>query len=174
MNARALLRQVPATAYLYGLLAVAIVGGIATYTHQQREKGRQEVLTAQAVHARDSLAVLLKAKGGKFRVDTVRVFRSITTLDTLIQSRVDTAIVHQTDTVKITIREAVAIQDTLKACRSLVRDCADIQDDLRGFIRADSAIIRSLRRQMPSQLAPWRDRLIGAIVGGAIVAVAKP
>ncbi len=144
------------------------------YTHQQREIGRAEVREENANHARDSLAKLITAKAAKFRVDTVRVFRSITTLDTLIQSRVDTAIVHQTDTVKITIKEAVAIQDTLKACRSLVRDCAAITDDLRAFIKQDSLTIRNLRRQMPSKLAPWRDRLIGLGAGALIGRLTAP
>jgi hypothetical protein len=168
------LKRLPSTTYLYGALAVALWGAVAAYSAHQREIGRLSVLTAQATAQRDSLAAVLKVKERQFRVDTVRVFRSITTLDTLIQSRVDTAVVHQTDTVKITIHEATAIQDTLKACRSLVRDCAAIQADLRGFIRADSAIIRNLRRQLPSKLTPWRDRAIGAIVGGAIMAVARP
>jgi hypothetical protein len=168
MNVKALLRQVPSAAYLYGLLAVAGLGAVKLCLHQQREIGRAEVREENANAARDSLAKLIAHKDAKFRVDTVRVFRSITTLDTLIQHRVDTALVHQTDTVKITVREAVAIQDTLKACRSLVRDCADIQNTLRAFIHQDSLTIRSLRRQMPSKLTPWRDRALGAVLGFAL------
>jgi hypothetical protein len=168
MNLRALFKQVPATAYLYGLIAVAVVGGVKLYTHQQREIGRSEVREENANHARDSLAKLISHKDAKFRVDTVKVFRAITTLDTLIQHRVDTALVHQTDTVKITVTEAGAIQGELKACRSLVRDCAAITDDLRAFIHQDSLTIRNLRRQMPSKLTPWRDRLLGAALGFAL------
>ena len=162
MTLKALLRQIPSTAYLYAALSVGAVGAYAAWSAHQRQIGAERVLTAQAVSQRDSLAVVLKGKTATFRRDTVRVFRSIETVDTLIQHRVDTALVHQTDTVKITIREATAIQDTLKACRSLVRDCASIQADLRGFIRADSQIIRGLRQQVPSRLTPWKDRAIGA------------
>lgn len=155
---------------LGSLLALLLSGGIvATYNHGQREIGRREVLTAQAVHARDSLARVLKAKDGQFQRDTVRIVRSIATVDTLIQRQIDTAVVHQTDTVKITVQEATAIQDTLRSCRSVVRDCADIQRDLRGMLRADSAIIKTLRASVPGAITPWRHRVEGGLVTFAVM-----
>lgn len=172
MTIKDLFRQIPATAYLYAVLAAALVTGFSVFVHQQREKGRQEVLTAQANASRDSLAKLIKHKDEKFRRDTVRIVRSIETIDTLIEHRVETALVHQTDTVKITIREATAIQDTLRACRSVLRDCAGIQSDLRGMLRADTAIIRSLRASQPGRLAPWRHRAEGAAVVLAVLKLA--
>lgn len=168
MTLRALLKQLPTTAYLYAALSVGAVGVYTAWAAHLKQIGAERVLTAQATAQRDSLAAVLKIKERQFRVDTVRVFRSITTLDTMIQSRVDTAIVHQTDTVKITVREATAIQDTLKACRSLVRDCAAIQTALRGFIKADSAIIRTLRAQQPSTARKWLGMAISASAGYAI------
>ena len=168
MTLKALLRQIPSTAYLYAVLSVGAIGAYGAWSAHQRQIGAERVLTAQAVSQRDSLAVVLKGKTATFRRDTVRIFRSIETVDTLIQHRVDTALVHQTDTVKITIREATAIQDTLKACRSLVRDCASIQADLRGFIRADSAIIRSLRAQVPSKARTLTEKILWA--GGGYLA----
>lgn len=168
MDLKALFRQIPSTAYLYAALSVGALGVYGLWTAKQRQIGRLEVLTAQAVNERDSLAKVLKGKTAQFQRDTVRVFRSVHTIDTLIQHRIDTALVRQTDTVKITVAEATAVQDTIRACRNTLRDCASIQADLRGFIRADSQIIRSLRQQMPSRLTPWRDRLLGAAAGFAV------
>lgn len=167
MNVRALLKNVPSQAYIYGTVAVMLVAGYNMWAAHLREDGRTEVVTHQAEVSRDSLAKLIKHKDPKFARDTVRIIRSIATVDTLIQHRIDTAVVHQTDTVKITVAEATAIQDTLRTCRSVVRDCASIQTDLRGMLRADTAIIRGLRRSQPSALTPWKDRLIGgAIIEG--------
>ncbi len=168
INWLTLARSVPTTAYVIAGCGALLFAAYTANNAHQRAIGAEQALTAQAVHQRDSLAAVLKVRDAKFRVDTVRVFRSITTLDTLIQSRVDTAIVHQTDTVKITVKEATAIQDTLKACRSLVRDCADIQTALRGFIKADSAIIRTLRAQQPSKARKWLGMAISAGAGYAI------
>lgn len=164
MNIKGLLRQVPATAYLYAALGAAVVAGYAGFVHQQRDIGRRDVLTAQANASRDSLAKLIRHKDAQFARDTVRVFRSVATVDTLIQRWIDTALVQRTDTVTLTVHEATAIQDTLRACRSLVRDCISLQRDLRGMLRADSQIIRTLRAGQSHALTPWRHRLEGGLV----------
>lgn len=170
MNLKALLRQLPTTAYVVGGAVLLLWGAWTANNYHQREIGRRDILTAQATHARDSLAKVLKAKDGQFRRDTVRIVRSIETIDTLIQHRVDTALVHQTDTVKITIREATAIQDTLRSCRSVLRECASIQSDLREMLKADTTIIQNLQKQMPGRLTPWRHRAEGA---GVVIVVLK-
>lgn len=160
----AFFRGLPLTVYaVVGVLAAA-GGWLALNNAKQRAVGAEQVLTAQATYQRDSLSKVLKGKEAQFRRDTVRIFRSVETIDTLIQHRIDTAIVRQTDTVKITVREATAIQDTLRTCREGVRSCADIQRDLRGMLKADSAIIKSLRAQKP-----LRQRLLGRC--GVIVGV---
>ena len=163
-----LAKQIPTAAYLYAALSVGAVGAYGLWTAHQRQIGRLEVLTTQATAQRDSLAIVLKGKVPQFQRDTVRIVRSVHTIDTLIQHRIDTALVRQTDTVKITVAEARAVRDTILACQQTIRDCASIQRDLWGVIRADSLIIRSLQTQMPGKLAPWRDRLLGAAAGYAI------
>lgn len=55
MNIRALVRQLPATAYLYGLLAVAVVGGVSTFAYQQRQIGARNAELRLSRQAEDSL-----------------------------------------------------------------------------------------------------------------------
>ena len=102
----------------------------------------------------DSLVLVGDSLRIKYKRDTVRIVRSVFTVDTLVQSRIDTAIVHQTDTVKITVREAVAIQDTIRACLSIVRTCGE---------RADAAELRATKSDSALKLAlkprSFTDRL---------------
>lgn len=61
MNLTGLLRQLPSTAYLYGLLAVAVVGGISTFAYQQRQIGARNAELRQSRAAEDTLAREVKA-----------------------------------------------------------------------------------------------------------------
>ena len=169
MNVKALLKQVPAMAYLYGLLAAALVTGYAGFVHTQREIGKRdiqihqyEVANADLRHEADSLR---KA----YKVDTLRLTKIRRVTDSL------TVTVEQWKHDTLRVVEYVAQADTtIKACTKALSTCeARVGVAQRGWDGARDEI-KVLKASMPSKLAPWRDRLIGVIVGGAIVAVAKP
>jgi hypothetical protein len=169
MNIRALLRQVPSTAYLYGLLAVAVGGAYAGFVHYQREIGRREVMLSVAASELRTAKMRADSLERAYRVDTIRLTKIKRVTDSLTVS-VDR---WKTDTLKVV--EYVAKSDTaIRACVQALGTCeAMVGAERAGRLAAESQA-KILRQQMPSKLAPWRDRVIGAIVGGAIVAVAKP
>src|SRR3990167_6756621 len=142
------------------VLLVVVTALVIFAYWEGRQVGAARVELKSLQHADDSLREVLASREEKFRVDTVRIFRSITTVDTLLQHRIDTAIVHQTDTVKITITEAKATQDTIRACRLLVSDCAagwNVEKELNTNLRGQ---IRVLEKSRPSQVSIWAWRAL--------------
>lgn len=142
-----------------------VTGAVTTYNHVQQQKGALKVMVADDVR----VAKLEKARADsierRFRVDTVKLVRSTHSVDTLLQHRVDTALVYHSDTVKITVKEATAIQDTIRACVATVRECADgwaHEKAARVAVEAENARIRRL---MPSGAGTWLWRGL-AFAGG--------
>jgi hypothetical protein len=149
----------------YGLALLLGAGGFASFVHQQRVIGAREVeLRLTKLHS-DSVTLALKAKTTQFIRDTIRIFRSTHTIDTLLEHRIDTAIVQHTDTVKLTVQEAQATRDTIRACRETLRNCADIQRDLRLLLRDDTVTIRVLRARIPTGVKQWAERAVLTYVG---------
>lgn len=155
--------KLPPIAYL--ILLVALMGAYTGWRQYERRVGALQVMVQDDVRVAKALRLRADSLERRFRVDTVRVFRSIATIDTLVQHRIDTAIVHQTDTVKITVREAQAIQDTIRACKVLVSDCATLaktRAEQIDVLRAENDKIRSLT---PSTARLWLDRILYAGIG---------
>ncbi len=137
--------------WLVGLLVVvALYLGWRT---EERRIGARDLATQNAERAVDSLNKQLATDRRVFVTDTVRVLRSTRTVDTLLEHRVDTAIVHHSDTVKITVKEAVAIQDTIKACTAVVISCGVLR--AREQQRGDSlqSVVNLLKKASPSLFA---------------------
>ncbi len=76
MNIRSFLKQVPATAYLYGLLAVAVASGFGVFVHQQRLIGARDI----ALHQADSVA---KVRQAEFKAEAAAAEEARATADAL-------------------------------------------------------------------------------------------
>ncbi len=98
MNVKAWLRQVPTTAYLYGVLAVAVVGGVSTFTYQQRQIGARNAELRQSRAAEDSLAREVKqAKAARLAAEAVARKDSLALVESrrkivLVSARTDSAV----------------------------------------------------------------------------------
>lgn len=86
--------------------------------------------------------------------DTLRLFRSITHTDSVIQHIVDTAVVHHFDSVFVPVRVLVQADSELKACRETVRDCVRLEQDLRKQLAVKDSIARVVKAEQPSRLIP--------------------
>lgn len=150
-----------------GFLFLVVLILLAIGGERERQIGKIQLAMADDVR----VVAAERARGDsidrQFRVDTVRTFRSIATIDTLIQTRIETAIVRQTDTVWITIREAVAIQDTLRACRATVVTCAEGWASAQRENAALQAQTRRLEALVPSKVGNWLRCGVGAGLGAA-------
>lgn len=108
------------------IVLVLIVSLWAYSAHLKSVGALNERLAQNAAHVR-TLDSALKVERAKFSVDTVKVFRRITRIDTLLTEVVKSDTLKLTDTVKVTVevvREAVA---TLNACRETVRTCGELR-----------------------------------------------
>ncbi len=165
----ALLKQLPATAYLYGLLVAALVAGFAGFVHYQREIGRREVMLSVAASDLRDAKMRADSLEKVYRVDTLRLTKIKRVTDSL------TVTVEQWkhDTVKVV--EYVAKADTaIKACVQALGTCEQRVGAERAGRKAAEAQVKILTAQIPSPVKPWRDRVLGGIVGAAVVLVAKP
>lgn len=98
MNVMAWLRQVPTTAYLYGVLAVAVVGGVSTFAYQQRQIGARNAELRQSRATEDSLSREIKAaKAARIAAEAVARRDSLALVESrrkivLVSARTDSAV----------------------------------------------------------------------------------
>jgi hypothetical protein len=148
MNLRSLLKQVPATAYLYGLLGVALIGAYQGWAYHQREIGRREVELAQSASELRAAKMRADSLEKVYRVDTLRLTKIKRVTDSL------TVTVEQwkTDTLKVV--EYVAKADTaIKACVQALGTCeARVGAERAGRLAAEKQTA-ILKAQMPGNLA---------------------
>lgn len=146
-----------------------LMGGYSYWAHVQREYGKRDLLIAQAErtnadlrHAQDSLANV-------YRVDTLR----LTTIRRVTDSLTVTVDRWKHDTVRVV--EYVAKADTaIRVCTAALHTCeARVGVAQRGWAVARQELT-VLKASFPSPVAKWRDRVVGGLVGGLIVYVAKP
>ncbi len=163
MNVKALLRQVPMTAYLYGVLAVAVVGGIAEYNHLQREIGKREVMLSQAEHERVAARMRADSLEKVYRVDTLRLTRLKTVWDTTYQRLTDT--LKLTDTVKVPVKVLVLADSSIKACTMALQTCDQRVGAERQRREAAEKEIGLLKASYPSKAKPWLYGALGVGVG---------
>lgn len=168
VDVKALLKQVPSVAYLYGALAVMAVSGVTYYNHVQREIGKRDLLLASSraeikdwKHKADSLAKV-------YRIDTVRLTRLRVATDTLTQ----TVEVWKRDTVKV-VEYVTKADSALKACTQVIGTCEARGNALQNALNASEKANRLLKASMPSKLAPWRQAALGAIAGYLVFRVTK-
>lgn len=164
MNLRALFRQLPATAYLYALLAAALLSLYAGWAHYQREIGRRDILTALARAELRDAKRQIDSLGKVYRVDTLRLTRYRLKTDSLTT----TVELWKHDTVRV-VEYVARANSTIRVCTQALATCdAMVGAERRGRIAAETDA-RLLRRAMPGRLTPWRHRAEGAVVAGVII-----
>lgn len=100
-----------------------------------------------------------------FRADTLRLFHSTHTVDTTLQTLIDTALVYHVDTVKVAVAVLKEAQDTIRACVQTVRTCSE------GWLVADSLKLNykeqleTLKKSQPSLVSVWIWRLAALELG---------
>jgi hypothetical protein len=153
-----------------GLGAVVLVFALYLgWRNYERRIGKLELETAslnkenanlRGVIASDSVALAKR--------DTVKLFARIDTGHTIIQRLIDTAVVHHTDTVKVTVERLVTIDSTLKACRDTARDCAKLATDRGRRIAVLDSLVGVLKASQPGFLSKYGGRAVWGIVGAGV------
>jgi hypothetical protein len=162
-----LARSVPATAYLYGLLAVALLSMYAGFVHYQREIGRREIMLSAAASELRDAKMLADSLAKVYRVDTLR-FTKIRRVTDSLTVTVDR---WKTDTLKV-VEYVIKADSTIKACSQALATCEQRVGAVTRALAASERANGILKAQMPSKLAPWRHRAEGAILGAAVYAIA--
>ena len=162
------LRRIPSAAYLYGVLAVAVFGAYQGWAYHQREVGKRDLLIAQAEQENATLRAREDSLAKAYRVDTLRLWRTVRALDTLTVS-VD----HwKTDTLKV-VEYVGKADSTVKACTLALGTCEQrVAVAQKGWDNARREIA-TLKASFPSKLSPWRHGAIGAILGAGAVLLIK-
>lgn len=145
---------------------VVLIVGIWVHDRTVAERALWEARDKVRAVQIDSLVKEGDVLKAKFKVDTLRLFKRIATTDTLLQTRIDSAIVQHTDTVKISVREAAELDTTIRSCKETVLSCARRADNAE----AQTAIWRARFEDLSGQQPGYLRRHIGVVVGyGAFV-----
>jgi type I site-specific restriction endonuclease len=147
---------------------VAIVLLLWTVAYQSKTNGiLQGTITVLQAQNKE-LAKRAAVERTVFVHDTVRVNKTITKYETLVDS------IRTTDTLTVREQIIVAAADTaIRACREVVRSCAEnlrVADSLHVL---DQRIIRAYQRAQPSFVRRWSERLAWAGAGYTIRSLTK-
>ncbi len=148
-------------------LGVALVAGgwFATYTREQREIGRRDLLLANARADVATASQRADSLARAYRVDTVRLTRLVQRWDTLYAQLTDTLTLARTDTVRVPVQMLVTADSTIRACRAVVFTCE--QRVAAEGARADAFAtqVQLLRKSRPSGVRTWAERSVWVAVG---------
>lgn len=152
---------------------VLVVGFFLYVRWDAKRDGEVSLKLAQNESHVAVLDSALKVERGKFSVDTVKVFRRMTKVDSIFNEIVKSDTLRLTDTVQVTvevIRESVA---TLNACRETVRSCGELRalEQRRG----DSLNVRVglLEKERPSMFGNLARAALYLSAGIGIGAILK-
>lgn len=132
------------------LLAVALAFGKCTYDGRRRAEGREAVALEQRRVALDSLAKQTRRVDSVYVRDTVRLWRTVTDIRTLLDT------LMQSDTVVLTRRESVIVyraDSAVNACTIAIGTCEErvrVRDLRIDSLNADRNYWR--RKSNPSLL----------------------
>jgi hypothetical protein len=144
-------------------------GWLALNNAHQREVGKLDLLLTHAKADAKAAKVRADSLEKVYRVDTLR----LTKIKRVTDSLTVTVESWKHDTVKVV--EYVAKADTaIRACVQALGTCEQwVGAERAGRLAAESQA-KILRQQMPSKLAPWRDRLIGLGLGYGLGRLTAP
>lgn len=139
-------RESPLTERIVGVALIVALGwfGKCTYDGRRRAEGAEAVAIAQRKAALDSLAIERRRVDTQYVRDTVRLWRSIESVRTLL----DTLMLS--DTVVLTKRESVlvfAADTAVKRCQAAVLTC-----ERRVFLADSTTAVLTIDRDY------WRER----------------
>ncbi len=150
-----------ATKVLVGVVLLLL--GLAYW--EGREAGIAKTELASLRARGDSLQGVADSLQRVFRVDTVKLTKLLVRSDTILQHQLDTAFVHHTDTVKVTVQEIKQEQATLLACRETVTACtAGWENEKKTTINLKEQIT-TLNRSKPGVVSTWLWRAVALEFG---------
>lgn len=168
------LRKVPSAVYVYTAVGLAIIASYAQFVHYQRDIGRREVQLSQAIAELQSAKKLADSLEKAYKVDTVYLNKWRTRWDTA-KAGVDTQWLADTTPVPVkVVKELIYIADTtIKACTEALSTCEQrVGAEKKGRIAAEKEV-QILKKALPGAFAPWRDRIIGGVIGAALIQVLR-
>lgn len=144
------------------VLVLAAAGALWAYGCERERGGQLRGEMSVLAQQRDALAKQQQIVRTQFVHDTVRLIRTVTKYETLVDS------ITRVDTLTIRERVIVAAADTaIKACRETVRSCAASIAIADSIHRGDLRMIHALEAQRPGFARRWGERLLWAGAGYA-------
>ncbi len=152
------------------LIVTAIAGGsLRAYNLGQQQLGRQQLELQHSDSVLHQLTAQLDSVSKAKRVDTLRLVRwqnhygqARTLVDTL-----PPLILHDTAYIPRPVVQQLeqAADSQQHACLLLAQDCEQQRQLLTAQLEQRTHQLELVRRELPSPLAPWWDRLVGASIG---------
>jgi hypothetical protein len=147
----------------WALLAIALLVGKLIYDGRRRAEGAFAVRLAHNAVTIDSLKAEQRRVDSVFVSDTIRLWRTVTRTESLIDT------ILRVDTVPLTFRESVLVF----IADSLVRQCRDVVTTCESRVAVRDSLIQSItwerdqwkRRAKPSFLTRTTTALQWAAVG---------
>lgn len=160
MNVKALLKNVPSTAYIYATVALLVVGAYNGWAYHIRQDGKRDLLIAQHERTEKQLRHDADSLRGVYRTDTLRLTKYRLRTDSLTT----TVELWKHDTLRVV--EYVAKADTaIKACVQALQTCDQrVAVAQRGWdgARAENAL---LKKNQPSRATPYVWGIAGIGIG---------
>lgn len=168
MNIKALLKQVPATAYIVSGAIVILWGAWMANSYHQREIGKRDLLIATHERTNADLRRSFDSASKQYRVDTVRVRVTKTRMDTMTV----TVESWKTDTLRVV--EYVAKADTaIRACVKALLTCDERTAIAQRGWDGTRSEIALLKKSIPSSSKKWLYMATGIGAGYVVGRVVK-
>lgn len=159
-NVRALLKNVPTTAYIISGAIVILWGAWTANNYHQREVGKRDLLIAQHERTNADLRHQADSLSKVYRTDTLRLTTYRLKLDTLTT----TVELWKHDTLEV-VQYVQQADSTVKVCSLALATCEQrVAVAQRGWDGARDEIAL-LKRQMPSPAKKWLYGALGVGVG---------
>jgi len=148
---------VTAAAKLYASIAglVLVVGALLAMRAHERQIGALEERNAGLLERNRALSVfIVKDEQLLAHKDTVKVFRQVAIVDTVLQHIIDSAIVHHHDTVTVTREVLVEAKAALDSTAGVATVCCQLARDWKAKWATTDSLYKNVLKLQPSAWAP--------------------
>lgn len=169
MNWKTFMTTPAERALLAGGYVVVLAISVHAYNAKQREIGRQQLELQASDSALHQLSHQLDSVSKAKRVDTLKLVRWHTRYSQA-QALVDTLpplILHDTAYIPRPVVQQLeqAADSQQHACLLVAQDCERQRQLLTAQLEQRTQQLELVKRELPSPIRPWWDRLVGASIG---------
>ena len=147
--------------YLAFAAAIVLALGAWRWTAYEQAIGARDARIASLVTRSAELIDKIGADSVRLaKRDTVRLWRTITEVDTVLQRIIESSIQRRVDTVTVERKVLVTADSVIRACRLTVQDCATLANSQASRIKVLDSLVRNLKQVPQGWLARWSERAL--------------